>query len=73
MERFGATGLFPGYDPQPADPRRQALYQMQCHGCGFESADVITAPAVCPKCQGTVWERISLPGSILRNADRYPG
>jgi predicted Zn-ribbon and HTH transcriptional regulator len=50
---------------------RQSVFQLQCHSCGFEPADVVVAPRICPKCHGESWERFAKPGSILENAKRY--
>jgi predicted Zn-ribbon and HTH transcriptional regulator len=71
MERFGSQGQFLTYEPRHAMVARQTVFQLQCRSCGFEPADVVVAPRVCPKCHGESWERFAKPGSILENAKRY--
>jgi hypothetical protein len=71
MEPFSAHGHFLTYDAHQPVMTRQTVFQLQCHSCGFEPADVVVAPRVCPKCHGESWERFAKPGSILENAKRY--
>jgi hypothetical protein len=71
MERFGAVGLFATFDPHPVAFPRVKVFQLQCRSCGYEIDDVTGGDAVCPKCRANSWERFVLPGSILRNAQRY--
>jgi rubrerythrin len=73
MERFGSEGHFATYDAHQSAPERVAVFQLQCRSCGFEPADVVTAPRLCPKCHAQSWERFTRPGSILENANRYEG
>lgn len=70
MERFGVHGLFATYDPHALVQSRVAVFQLQCRSCGFEPADAIRAPQLCPKCHGEAWERFAMPGSILADANR---
>jgi len=71
MERFSAQGQFLTYERNHAVLTRPAVFQLQCHSCGYEPADVVVAPRICPKCHGESWERFAKPGSILENAKRY--
>jgi Zn finger protein HypA/HybF involved in hydrogenase expression len=71
MERFAAEGHFLTYERNHAMVARQTVFQLQCHSCGYEPADVVVAPRICPKCHGESWERFAKPGSILDNARRY--
>jgi predicted Zn-ribbon and HTH transcriptional regulator len=71
MERFSAHGHFLTYDRHIASMSRKAIFQLQCHSCGYEPADVVVAPRICPKCHAQSWERFAKPGSILENAQRY--
>ena len=48
-------------------------YRMQCRACGFEPLDASIAPLRCPKCATTSWERYTIPGSLLMDADYYAG
>ena len=70
-DRFAAEGLHLTYDPYTPAVQRVTVFQMQCRNCGFEPEDPVTPPKVCPKCRGNAWERFALPGSILRNSERY--
>jgi hypothetical protein len=70
ISTFQSEGSFPTYDPHHRD--REAMvevFRAQCHACGFEPADPLSPPAVCPKCHGSSWERFVLPGSILGVSD----
>jgi rubrerythrin len=71
MERFEACGQFVTYDPFVKSIGRVAVFQLQCRNCGYEPADTVVAPRVCPKCHGETFERFARPGSILENASRY--
>jgi rubrerythrin len=71
MERFGSTGQFVTYDPFAKSPSRIVVFQLQCRSCGYEPADAVVAPRICPKCHGESFERFARPGSILANAERY--
>jgi rubrerythrin len=71
MEKFSSEGQFATYDPFQATISRVAMFHLQCHQCGFEPADGVIAPRVCPKCHSAAWERVTRPGSILENANRY--
>ena len=70
-DRFGSEGLHLTYDPYQPSVHRVAIFQMQCRNCGFEPEDSVTPPRTCPKCRSNAWERFALPGSILRNSERY--
>ena len=70
-DRFAAEGLHLTYDPYDAGPSRVDIFQTQCRSCGFEPENTVTPPKVCPKCRSNSWERYALPGSILRNSERY--
>ncbi len=52
MERFESKGQFVTYDPFARNISRVAIFQLQCRCCGYEPADAVTAPKVCPKCHG---------------------
>jgi rRNA maturation endonuclease Nob1 len=71
MERFESHGAFLTYDPFANAISRVAVFQLQCHCCGYEPADTVVAPKVCPKCGSESFERFARPGSILENANRY--
>ena len=71
MERFESNGQFATFDPFARNISRIAVFQLQCRCCGFEPADSVVAPRVCPKCHGESFERFARPGSILENANRY--
>lgn len=70
MERFAATGLFPTLQPVSMMPR-VAMYVVQCRSCGFEPEGTDRNPKVCPKCSGRSWERVTRPGSLLADAERF--
>lgn len=70
-DRFAAEGLHLRYDPYEPAIDRIAVFQMQCRSCGFEPEDSVSPPRSCPKCRSNSWERFALPGSILRNSERY--
>ena len=71
MERFASDGQFATFDPYKETVTRVMVFQMQCRCCGFEPADTVVSPRVCPKCHARSWERFARPGSILENAERY--
>lgn len=71
MDRFGSEGQFATFDRYQESVQRVAVFQIQCRSCGFEPADTVVAPRVCPKCHSESWERFARPGSILENANRY--
>lgn len=71
MDRFGSNGLFPTYQVDPPTAAPIAVYMLQCCNCGFEPDNAVVAPRICPKCQGCSFERITRPGSLLANAERY--
>ena len=72
MDRFESyQGHFPTYDAFAAVPQRVMVFELACRSCGFTPENVVTPPRVCPKCHGESWERFAMPGSILKNADRY--
>jgi Zn finger protein HypA/HybF involved in hydrogenase expression len=71
MDRFASEGQFLTYDAFRTSRQPVAVFQLQCRCCGFEPADCVVAPRVCPKCHSESWERFARPGSILNNARRY--
>jgi len=71
MDGFRTIGQFATYDPFAKADRSVAVFQIQCRSCGYEPADAVSPPSVCPKCNGTSFERFARPGSILENAERY--
>jgi Zn finger protein HypA/HybF involved in hydrogenase expression len=71
MEPFASEGHFATYDAFKGSVGRVAIFQLQCHSCGYEPDESVTAPRLCPKCHGKTWERYARPGSILNNADRH--
>lgn len=71
MDRFGSSGHFATWDPFARTPSRVAVFQIQCRSCGYDAPDTVSPPSVCPKCNGTTFERFARPGSILENAERY--
>lgn len=70
-DSFAAEGLHLTYDPYDSGEQRVAIFQTQCRCCGFEPEDPVSPPRTCPKCSSTSWTRYTLPGSILRNSERY--
>ena len=70
-DRFAAEGLHQTYDPYEPTVQRVAIFMTQCRSCGYEPTDTVTPPKCCPKCRSSSWERFALPGSILRNSERY--
>lgn len=70
MESFASNGQFARFNPHAEGSQRVALFQLQCHYCGFEPEDTVVAPRICPKCHSQAWERFAKPHSILDNADR---
>ena len=73
MEPFASEGHFPTYDPFRGQKAATAVavFRLQCRSCGYEPADTVVAPRLCPKCHSKTWERYTRPGSILENANRY--
>ena len=71
QDRFTAEDLFETYDPFRPDAARIAVFRVQCGTCGHEPEDPMSPPRKCPKCHERHWERFTLPGSILDNAERY--
>ena len=70
MEKFASEGHFASYNPFGRETQRIAVFQLQCHNCGYEPDAFVSAPRICPKCRGESWERFARPGSILENAQR---
>ncbi|HEX8914897.1 MAG TPA: hypothetical protein VF796_21270 [Humisphaera sp.] len=70
MESFSSKGLFPTFHPMAAQQPRVAMYLVQCRSCGFEP-EMEAAPRICPKCAGRSWERVTRPGSLLADAERF--
>jgi hypothetical protein len=54
-------------------PSATIPFLLQCRACGFEPAQVVVAPLRCAKCAGSSWERVIIPGSLLRRADELAG
>lgn len=73
MDRLVAKTEHASYDPHQTMSARFAVFVVQCRCCGFEPEDTVVPPRTCPKCHGQAWERFARPGSILANAERYPG
>jgi Zn finger protein HypA/HybF involved in hydrogenase expression len=71
MEPFASAGHFVTYDPYASESVKVAMFRLECRSCGFEPAETVVAPRVCPKCHGKSWQRFTRPGSILDNAERY--
>lgn len=71
MEQFASKGLFPTYEPFAAQQPRVAMYLVSCRCCGFEPEAAEKAPRICPKCSGRSWERVTRPGSLLADAERF--
>jgi Zn finger protein HypA/HybF involved in hydrogenase expression len=71
MQPFASEGKFATYDPYSASSVKVAMFTLQCRSCGFEPAEAVVAPKLCPKCHGKSWERYTRPGSILDNARRF--
>src|SRR5262245_39440671 len=71
MNRFGASGMFPTYHVEPPLGAPVSVYILQCCNCGHEPENAVVAPRICPKCQGQSFERVTRPGSLLANAERY--
>jgi hypothetical protein len=70
ISTFQSEGSFPTFDPhKQAGEARVEIFRAQCHACGFEPADPMSPPPICPKCHGSSWERFVLPGSILLVSD----
>ena len=70
-ERFASQGLHLTYDPYESVEQRISVFHTQCRRCGYEPEDLVTPPSVCPKCYSNAWERFAIPGSLLRNSQRY--
>ena len=45
-------------------------FKTECHYCGFVPADPPAKGSRCPKCGGSSWDRVVVPGSLLTNAER---
>lgn len=73
MSRMIAKGTYASYDPYKTVSERLSVFVVQCRCCGYEPEDMVLPPRTCPKCHGQGWERFARPGSILANAERYPG
>jgi len=71
MERFGSEGRFANYDMCRTAPARVQIFQLECSSCGYEHADSVSAPRLCPKCHSDAWDRFAKPGGTLVNAERY--
>ena len=71
QDRFAAEGHFATYDPYRPQQQRVDIFRTQCADCGHEPEDPSQPPRRCPKCRCGQWERFTLPGSILQNAERY--
>lgn len=69
---FGSTGLFPTFSlGVPITTQTTSVHILQCTQCGFEPDSGVVAPRVCPKCMSQSFERVTRPGSLLANAERY--
>lgn len=71
MSHFGASGLFPTFRTETPSSEPVPVYTLQCCNCGHEAEGMVVAPRICPKCQGRTFERVTRPGSLLANAERY--
>jgi hypothetical protein len=71
LNRFGASGLFPTYHIGIPLSQPVSVFILQCRSCGHEAQGSVVPPRVCPKCQGQSFERLTRPGSLLANAERY--
>lgn len=71
ITQFSAHGHFATFNPYPREETVVEIFQLQCRRCGYEVEEGVTAPATCPKCHASSWERFVRPGSILENALRY--
>ena len=74
MERFG---LQERTDESAGLPKPLFPYRVECRACGFEPriegiGEPVT-PMICPKCAARAWERYTIPGSLLIDADHRAG
>jgi rubrerythrin len=70
MEQFGSQERRSESRALDGSPSRAFPYRLQCRACGFEPENAVTAPARCPKCAGSAWERFALPRSLLTTAEQ---
>jgi hypothetical protein len=66
---FGWSEQSMGSRASAGGPSATIPFILQCRACGFEPADVVVPPLRCPKCSGSSWERVVIPGSLLKRAD----
>jgi hypothetical protein len=50
-------------------PSATLPFLLSCRSCGFEPDHAMAAPLRCPKCSGSSWEWLVIPGSLLKRAD----
>lgn len=65
MERYGSGGGFARYDPHAAPAAAPVQWRVECFRCGFEPADALAPPRVCPKCGSGSFEWSPVPGGLL--------
>ena len=69
VDNFESVGAFVTVNPDAPICSMRPL-QTQCHYCGFTVSDPASLLDKCPKCGGSAWERIPVPGSLLANSRR---
>ena len=65
MERFDSSGRFATYDPGASDGPAALTSALHCRDCGYQADDPLCGPRVCPRCLGSSFERLPVPGCLL--------
>ena len=76
MDRFGSEAGFATYDVHAVRRRpqfaRPFMWKVECRRCGFEPAHSLDGPGVCPRCHGSAFERVPVPGTLYHAVTGSP-
>ena len=72
MQRFESSGCFATYDPGACGGPPPVTLTLQCRHCAFQPDDPLIAPRLCPRCHGSSFERVAVPGILLLLATSTP-
>ena len=76
MDRFGSEAGFATYHAHAARRGTRcappSMWKVECRRCGFEPADPLDSPRVCPRCHSSAFERVPVPGTLYHAATGSP-
>ena len=64
MERFESSECFAN-DPRASEGPPPLTSTLHCCQCAYQPDDPLVAPRVCPRCHGSSFERVAVPGILL--------